>query len=148
MKMTESVGKDEKEAATRKKEQRKTKEAPLCSLICVMVLSSGRLCWTNPIPPSLLAHLLPPHPSSHTHTHTPCPLKHVQLAEEPRYQAYVRGPAGAGGPETEVDSVVETASAQAVGTAGPAQLDPVAPHVHRQNTKICSQFTKTNFLSS
>lgn len=44
---------------------------------------------------------------------------------------------GVGGrqPETDADSAAEAASAQAVGTADPAQPDPVAPHVHQET--IC-----------
>lgn len=105
----------------------------LLCLICLRVLSTAGSVSVTPFPPSPLAALPPPHP-----TISSAPPSHPFAACcGPRYQARadVRGPVGAGGPETEADSAAEAASTQAVGTTDPAHLDPVAPHVHHENTR-------------
>lgn len=103
----------------------------LLRLICLRGLSTAGSVSVTPFPPLLAAH---PSISSFS---TPPSLQLCTASCGLRYQvrADVRGPAGAGGPETEADSAAEAASTQPVGTTDPAHLDPVAPHVRHKNTR-------------
>lgn len=120
----------------------------LLGLISLRVLSNAGSVSVTPFPPSsppstpsrpFSFHLIPPSPPPHLPTPTSPPSSPVPLplATDPviRPELTSGGPTGAGGPETEADSMAEAASTQAVGTVGPAHLDPVAPHVHQKNTK-------------
>ncbi|KAF3849849.1 hypothetical protein F7725_019568 [Dissostichus mawsoni] len=94
-------------------------------------LDTGLLCCDAPgVCRPLSFHLIPPSPSPSF-----LPLHCLLWTPVIRTGLTSGGPAGAGGPETEADSTAEAASAQAVGTEDPAHLDPVAPHVHHQNTQ-------------
>lgn len=109
----------------------------LLSLICLRVLSTTGSVSVTPFPPSLPPrrpcsfHLIPPSPP-------PTPTPPTACGSCYQARADVRGPTGAGGPETEADSAAEAASTQAVGTTGSPHLDPLALHVHhkthRENT--------------
>lgn len=132
-----NVREEEKPPDRRSSGKQKRLHTLLC-LICLRVLSTTGSVSVTPFPPSLPAALFPPHPSIAIHPPSfPPPLAPSAACCGPRYQpgADVRGPAGAGGPETEADSVAEAASTQAVGTMDPAHLDPMAPHVHHENTQ-------------
>lgn len=105
----------------------------LLRLICLRGLSTAGFVSVTPFPPLPSLPLIPPSPASAP----PPPLQLCTASCGLRYQvrADVRGPAGAGGPETEADSAAEAASTQPVGTTDPAHLDPVAPHVRHKNTR-------------
>jgi len=115
----------------------------LLCLICLRVLSTTGSVSVTPFAPSLPPcrslsfHLIPPSPSPPLLPPLFLPLPPLCcLPRTPLSGPGLTsgGPAGAGGPETEADSEAEAASTQAVGTTGPAHLDPVASHVHHRNT--------------
>lgn len=128
----EKSGEKERECQRRRREMppdrrssgKQRRLRTLLCLICQGVLSTAGSVSVTPFPPS----------TSTSSLHLPPPFA---AGCGPRYQARadVRGPAGAGGPETEADSAERAASTQAVGTADPAHIDPVAPHVHHENTR-------------
>lgn len=100
----------------------------LCSVLSVRgLLSTAGSVSVTPFPPS----------TSTSSLHPPPPFS--LLAADPVIRPGLTsgGPLVLvlGGPETEADSAGRAASTQAVGTAGPAHLDPLAPHVHQQNTR-------------